>query len=148
MITSGATRSCHLGGCTGVVSRWGTNSATLGAYAYSPGGMRILSVEGSNTTAYLNLGVNVLYQNATIGGVVTSTDYVHVGGFLIARISGGSRFYYHQDHLGNTRLVTKGSNGNTDFSSNYQPYGVQYASSGNDPVYKYTAKPQSLPTGL
>src|SRR5262249_50469302 len=54
--------------------------------------------------------------------------------------------YYHQDHLGNTRLVTLGSQ--LQFSSGYQPYGVAYHANGLDPVYKYTGKPQSVGSGL
>ncbi len=123
-------------------------SSTLGAYAYSPGGMRVLSGEAGNTTIYLNSGVDVLFQNSTLAGVSTITDYVHVGEFLVARMSGGNRFYYHQDHLGNTRLVTKDSNGRTDFSSNYQPFGLTSASTGNDPQFKYTGKPWSSPVQL
>ena len=109
--------------------------------------MRILSIDGANTTTILSQGVNVLYERQVVGRTTTINDYVYGQG-LIEKLSGAANFYYHQDHLGNTRLVTKDSNGRTDFSSNYQPFGLQTGASGNDPAYKYTGKPQSLPTGL
>ncbi len=75
-------------------------SSTLGAYAYSPTSMRILSIEGGNTTAYVNMGVDVVYQNQTVAGVSISTDYVHVDGLLVARISGGSKYLRAENELG------------------------------------------------
>jgi RHS repeat-associated protein len=65
---------------------------------------------------------------------------------MIAKVSGSSVFYFHQDILGSTRLVTTGST--TNFSSNYTPFGPQYGSTGTDPTYKFTGKPQDTPTGL
>src|SRR5206468_2989233 len=44
------------------------------------------------------------------------------------------------------RLVTIGST--TSFSTNYQPFGVQYSPSGTDPIYKYSGRPQDTATGL
>jgi RHS repeat-associated protein len=120
-------------------------SSTLGAYAYSPSGMKILTIESGTTTVSLNQGVNVVYEKNT-GGSTTINDYLYAGGLLIAKLSSSTILYHHQDHLGNTRLVTQGST--TNFSSNYQPYGLQYGASGTDPVYKYTEKPQSQSTGL
>jgi hypothetical protein len=113
-----------------------------------PSGMRIVAVESGTTTTSLSRGVNVIYDKQVSGGITTISDYAYAQGVLIGKVSGGNVLYDHQDHLGNTRLVTKGSNGSTDFSTNYQPYGPQYASSGNDPVCKYTEKPHSPATGL
>ncbi len=108
--------------------------------------MKILAVESGTTTISLNLGVNVLYEKQTVGHATTINDYVYADGLLIAKLTGNSVLYYHQDQLGNTRLVTSGTT--TSFSSNYQPYGAQYCSTGSDPVYKYTGKPQSAAIGL
>src|SRR5207247_361988 len=68
------------------------------------------------------------------------------GSIILAKLTGSSMYYFHQDAVGSTRLVTTGST--TSFSSNYQPFGPQYGVSGTDPTYKYTAKPQDSATGL
>lgn len=120
-------------------------STTIGSYAYSPDGIRILSLESGSTTVSLNVGVNVIYEKTT-GGTSVVNDYLFADGLLIAKISAGSVYYYHQDHLGNTRLVTVGSS--TSFSTNYRAYGLAYRPVGTEPVFKYTGKPQSQSTGL
>ncbi len=116
--------------------------STLGAYGYDPLGLRIKKVESGVTTVYLNQGVNVLYEKQ--GSVVN--DYVMVGQLILAKLSSANTYYFHQDHLGSTRLVTIGSS--TDFSSNYQPFGSQYGATGNDPVYKYTGQQHDSTIGL
>ncbi len=117
-------------------------TSTLGNYTYSPLGERIQKVESGTTTTYLNKGISVLYEKA--GTAVN--NYVVGSNLLIAKLSGSNIYYFHQDALGSTRLVTTGST--TIFSTNYQPFGPQYGASGTDPTYKYTAKPQDSSTGL
>ncbi len=87
----------------------------------------------------------MLYEKTLGTGAVNG--YVYADGLLITKLSRGTVCYYHQDHhLGGTRLVTEGSQ--TKFSTKYQPYGTQYGTTGTDPAYKYTGKPQSPVTGL
>jgi RHS repeat-associated protein len=116
-------------------------SSTLGNYTYSAIGMRIQKAESGTTTTYVNSGVNVLYEKAG----TTVNDYAISGGMTIGKLIGGSIYYFHQDAIGSTRLVTTGST--TSFSTNYQPFGAPYGASGTDPNYKYTGKPQDA-TGL
>ncbi len=104
--------------------------------------MRILSIESGTTTISLNLRASVVYEKQGC----TQNLYVLANGLLIAKLSGNNKFYHHQDHLDYTRVVTKGSQ--TDFSTNYKPFGPQYGTSGTDPVYKYTGKPHSIGTQL
>jgi RHS repeat-associated protein len=125
------------------LTKVGQGGSTLGAYAYSAKGQRIEKTEGGVTTVYENQGVNVLWEDPLAG---VASDYVYAAGLLIAKITSGNIFYFHQDKQGNTRLVTQGSS--TSFSSNYQPFGPQYGASGTDPTYKYTEKPQDAATGL
>jgi RHS repeat-associated protein len=120
-------------------------SATLGNYTYSALGMRIQKLESGTTTTYVNGGVNVLYEKS-VSGSTTINDYVFSGSLKIARLTSGSVYYFHEDLLGSTRLVTTGST--TSFSSNYQPFGTQYGGTGTDPNYKFTGKPQDAATGL
>ena len=65
---------------------------------------------------------------------------------ILAKLAGSTVYYFHQDYLANTRLVTTGTT--TTFTSNYQPFGTQYGATGTDPIYKYTGKPQDNSTGL
>ena len=118
------------------------SSSTLGNYTYSPLRTRIQKVESGTTTIYVSSGVNVLYEK--IGSTIS--NYVFTGSIILAKLTGSSMYYFHQDAVGSTRLVTTGST--TSFSSNYQPFGPQYGVSGTDPTYKYTAKPQDSATGL
>lgn len=118
------------------------SSSTLGNYTYSPLGMRIMKVESGVTTIYVDSGINTLYEK--VG--TTVNDYVLLGNMILAKITGASVFYFHSDLLGSTRVVTTGST--TSFSTNYQPFGAQYAPSGTDPVYKYAGKPLDAGTGL
>ena len=99
-------------------------------------------LESGTTTTYLSSGIHTLYEKAG----TTVNDYVFIGNQIIAKLTSSTIYYLHQDILGNTRLVTSGTS--TIFSSNYEPYGIQYGASGTDPTYKYTGKPQDTATGL
>jgi len=59
---------------------------------------------------------------------------------------GTTVYYLHQDALGNTRLETT-TTVSVKFSSNYVPYGKNYAVSGKE-VFMYTGKPYDSATGL
>jgi len=143
--TSGSTTTSYTYDFDNRLTKVTQNSSPLGNYTYSATGIRIQKIESGLTTAYLNRGVSVLYEKQTSGGS-TVNDYVYLGSRMLAKLSGGSIYYFHQDALGSTRLVTTGST--TSYSSNYQPFGPQYGASGSDPTYKYTDKPQDAATGL
>lgn len=140
--TVGSTTTSYTYGFEDRLTRVEQGSSVLGAYAYNPFGQMVKKTESGATTVYLYGGLNVLHEKQG----TTQNDYVYAGGLLIARLSGTSVWYFHQDHLGSTRLVTNGST--TEFSTNYQPFGPQYGASGADPGYKYTGKPYSSATGL
>jgi len=143
--TTGSTTTSYFYDFDNRLTSVARGSSTLGNYTYSAQGTRVQKIETGVTTVYLNRGFSVLYEKQTVGGSTTN-DYVYIGSRLAAKLSSGSTYYFHQDALGSTRLVTTGST--TSFSSNYQPFGPQYASSGTDPTYKYTDKPQDASSGL
>jgi len=64
---------------------------------------------------------------------------VYSGGLHLASNSLGTVEYYHQDHLGSTRLKTNATGGIV-YESNYEPYGPGYSESGPE-KYRYTGKP-------
>jgi RHS repeat-associated protein len=57
-----------------------------------------------------------------------------------------SQYYYQEDALGSTRLVT-GNSANTVFQSDYKPYGLNFAPSGVE-TFMYTGKPDDSAIGL
>lgn len=80
------------------------------------------------------------------------TKYIYGGGGRIASKSGegaGNIFYYHQDHLGSTRVVTNDIVNAPDYIS-YYPFGeMTGADAGSPPVsHTYTSQEFDAETGL
>ena len=113
-------------------------SSTLGAYAYDGLGLRVQSVEATNTL-YAYLGTETLSE--MVPGTTTN-DYVYADGLRIAKVSGSTVTYYHTDAIGSTRLETSAS-GTVLFSENYQPYGQNNGTPTGSETYKFTGKPVS-----
>ena len=74
------------------------------------------------------------------------TKHSYAAGLQIATMVGSTLYYLHQDLLGSTRLVSTSGAG-TYFSSNYQPFGPTYGSSGTW-SFLYTGALQDSSTGL
>ena len=73
--TSGSTTTTYYYDFENKLTKVTKNSATLGAYAYSPFGMRILAVESGITTVSLNMGTNVVYEKQTSSGAVNKVCF-------------------------------------------------------------------------
>ena len=120
------------------------NSVTLGEYVYDGDGKRIQVTENSVTTTCIYLGLNVLYEENTIG---TAAYIYGPTGKLAKRTTIDSEsqvYYYHTDHLGSTRLVTDESRiVVTDVT--YEPFGENTAN--GEESYLYTGKEEDS-TGL
>lgn len=108
-------------------------------FAYDGLGDRVQETgpSGSNTytNTYVASGDQMLYLKDIVGNKATKTAYLYAGSFLIATVSGSTASYFHEDHLGSVRLVTQA--GGDVFSTDYEPFGVQYGASGSDPSVKY-----------
>jgi RHS repeat-associated protein len=117
-------------------------SANTYAFAYDGVGNRVREIGPSGgqtyTNTYVASGDQMLYLKNVVAATTTKTVYLYAGSLLVATVSGATKSYFHEDHLGNTRLVTQG--GSVVFSSNYEPFGVPYAASGTDPSVKYTGQ--------
>jgi len=124
-------------------------ATTVAQYFYDGLGRRVKSTEPSGsktlTTYFVFSGDEVLFTKRVVGTTVTKTSYVYAAGLLVASVTGTTKAYFHQDHLGNTRLVTRGST--TDFKTNYKPFGPRYAPTGTDPKLTYTGE-WTEPLGL
>ena len=122
-----------------------TSSNTY-TFAYDGLGDRIRESGPSGSKTYTNTvvasGDAMLYLKNVVGTSTSKTVYLYAGSLLIASVSGSTTSYFHEDALGDTRLVTQksGSSVVVVFSTNYEPFGVTYGASGTDPSVKYTGQ--------
>ncbi len=117
------------------------NGDLSAVYTYDADGRRVRSLNGDNVTDHVYSGLNVIDE---VSGGLHDKHY-YAGGLHLASNSSGTIEYYHQDHLGSTRLKTN-STGGVVYESNYEPYGPGCGESGSE-EYRYTGK-QEDPTGL
>jgi len=118
------------------------NGAVQNRFYYDAEGRRVTlwnSQSGYVNHVYSDL--DIIFENSSTG----CTKHFYANGLHIAENRSGVIEYYHQDHLGSTRLKTN-STGGIVFSSNYIPFGPAYASEGNE-EFKYTGKHEDS-TGL
>ncbi|MBU7025429.1 MAG: hypothetical protein HXS48_00695 [Theionarchaea archaeon] len=117
----------------------------MGEYVYDGGGKRIQVTENSVTTTYIYSGLNVLYEENPTG---TATYIYGPTGRLVKRTTISQEtntFYYHNDHLGSTRLVTD-ENKNIVSNVTYHPFGETYSEEGSE-NYLFNGKEKDS-TGL
>lgn len=122
------------------------NGALQSRFFYDADGRRVRlwdSQDGYLTHVYSRL--DVIYESSSSG----VTKHFYANGLHIAEVKpgGGSIVteYYHQDHLGSTRLKTD-ADGDVVFTRNYEPFGPDYDGSGLE-EFKYTVKHKD-PSGL
>lgn len=122
------------------------NGITQQTNIYDGLGNRVAKTEG-DTTIFTYQGVNLLFEKDTTTGA--TTDHVYGNGIQLAKITGGTTYYYHEDQVGSNRLVTYVSSGKvaTQFSSDYKPYGASYGASGTE-VFQYTDRMLDSATSL
>ena len=73
-------------------------------------------------------------------GTIQNETYIYVEGNVLAKIDNeGNKFFYHNDHLGSTTLVTNES-GATVSEIFYLPYGCILTDSNGNQRYKFTGK--------
>jgi len=126
-----------------------TNSTVQALYAYDGLGRKIESVESGANNYYAYQGTDVLFRRILNGD---SWAYVNIAGLRLSLvIDGNSRYYFHNDALGSTRMMTS-QNSTPAYVNNYQPYGQDNGrpsgSFANNAVDKFTGKPVSQTTGL
>ncbi len=121
-------------------------ASNMYTFAYDGLGERIRETGPSGSQTYTNTyvasGDQMLYMKSVAGSTTTKTVYLYAGKSLVATISGTTKSYFHQDHLGNTRLVTQksGSSVRVVFTTDYDPFGVDTGATGTDPNVKYTGQ--------
>jgi len=126
----------------------GSQTIILGQYYYDGDGKRIKKVEASQTTIYIYLGWNIIFEKES--STMTETKHVFGPNGHVADIKGSTRYYYHSDHLGSLRQETDDA-GNAVWSSpaQYEPFGeLRSGGSQNEDGYFYTGKLRDYRTGL
>lgn len=118
-----------------------TVSGVTTTLVYDGGGARVKKISpSSGTTVYIGK-----FQEWRAG---VNTNYIFAGGTRIAAKSGTEVFYYHQDHLGSTRVVTD-QNGQQVENTAYYPFGATQSDTGGVYVnHKYTSQEFDPETGL
>ncbi|MDE1853769.1 MAG: RHS repeat protein [Thaumarchaeota archaeon] len=122
------------------------SGTTVQTNSYDGDGNRVTQTAGSSTFTYSYQGLNILYEKNVTSGTTTVTKRFYANGLQVAKMVGTGVYYLHQDALGSTRLVATATV-TIKFSSNYVPYGQNYAVSGKE-VFMYTGKPYDSATGL
>lgn len=97
--------------------------------------------EPGATVTHVYSGLDVVHEKQG----TSVTKHYYANGLHLAENRDGTVEYYHQDHLGSTRLKTD-SGGSSVFSRNYEPFGPDHGGSGSE-EYKYTGKRED-PSGL
>ncbi|MBU7010470.1 MAG: RHS repeat protein, partial [Theionarchaea archaeon] len=124
----------------------------FGDYVYDGDGKRIKKTEWSEdlqefvTTVYVYSGLDVVYEESTFG---TALHIYGPSGRIAKRTTINdetSTFYYMNDHLRSTRMITD-ENGTPLTSVKYYPFGKSYQYSGSEESYLFTGKERDL-TGL
>jgi RHS repeat-associated protein len=118
------------------------NDVLLNRYFYGADGRRVKVVDSQGgSLIHIYSGLNVVYEKT----VSSTMKHYYANGLHIAENRSGTLEYYHQDHLGSTRLKTD-SNGNSIYDTNYMPFGPVHEESGSE-EFKYTGKHED-PSGL
>lgn len=121
------------------------DGGTIGTYVYDADGRRVAKSANSVITYYVyGLDGNVLTEFDGSGN--WAQTHLRMAGKLVAFYSGASTGFYHQDHLGSTRLVTL-PNASVYDSMDFLPYGEQIAGGGATP-FKFTDKERDSESGL
>jgi RHS repeat-associated protein len=96
-------------------------------YVYDAFGERLSKVRsGTPATGAqfrYDLAGNPIEEADFSGATQTLTDYVYLGNRPVARLSGGTLLFLHDDRLGTPQIVT-GTNQGTDWEALYRPYGT------------------------
>ena len=120
------------------------SSITMGGnttvFFYDGSGARVKKMTGSSTTVY----IGKLYEET--GGV--STNYIFAGSTRIASKTTAGTYYYHQDHLGSSSVITNLSGVKVE-EIHYYPFGETLSdTSPSTTKHKYTSQELDTETGL
>jgi RHS repeat-associated protein len=96
------------------------NGSQIAAYTYNGAGQRIKKVTSSTRIFHYDTAGHIIAETDGSGNMIA--EYVYLGDQLLALITGGSIYYYHNDHLGTPRVLTNAS-ANIAWSALYTAFG-------------------------
>ncbi|GAC1623303.1 MAG: hypothetical protein NVS9B13_16940 [Candidatus Acidiferrum sp.] len=115
-------------------------------YTYDGDGNRVKKSSGK--LYWYGAGSEVLDESDASGSV--TDEYVFFGGKRIAHrvISGGSIYYYAEDSIGSSRVITT-SAGTVCYDADFQPFGIEnvITNTCTQNVYKFEGKERDTETG-
>ncbi len=121
-----------------------TSGATIAKYYYNPNGIRFKKNESGTVTYYIG---NHFETKLNPDGSTENTSYYFANGERVAKKdNSGDKYYYHQDHLGSTNLITD-SSGDSVETTKYLPFG-DIRSGGSSNKFYFTGKEEDAETGL
>ena len=133
------------------------NNTTVN-FSHGIGTRRLTKVVSSDTptkTLYLHgLGALPLIEKTQSGNDPASTTYYVYGpNGLIASNDTEKNFFFSTDHLGSTRVVSKGTDSEVQAYYNYTPFGELMQDNSGGPYkdkfsYRYTGQEYDAETGL
>ena len=120
-------------------------------FTYDGDGSRVQKTGCGSIVYWRKLGGDTLEEASTSGTMLR--EYVFFNGQRIARrdVSTNNVFYFFDDHLGSTSLVTNSAGAMPpQMESDYYPYGGEIAITTGiqDQNYKFTGKERDSATGL
>ena len=117
-----------------------TKAGQTAIFYYDGSGSRVKKLTGSSTTIY----IGKLYEET--GGNITR--YIFAGGTRIASKMSTDTYYYHQDHLGSSSVITNSSGVKVE-EIRYYPFGETFSdTSPSTTKHKYTSQELDIETGL
>lgn len=121
------------------------NGGNVALYVYDAESRRVAKGASGVITYYVYGADGNVISEFNQSGDWTQT-HIHFNGQLTAFYSGVSTGFYHNDHLGSTRLVTL-LNGSVYDNMDYLPFGEQIAGGAATP-FKFTGKEEDSETTL
>jgi len=114
-------------------------------YTYNGDGRR---VQKSNGTVYWYGATGDILDETDAAGNLTN-EYVYFAGKRMARRdSGNNVYYYFEDHLGSSRVITQG-NGTVCYDADYDPFGKEVVVTNTCPQnYKFNGKERDAESNL
>jgi RHS repeat-associated protein len=103
----------------------------LGEYVYNGNGQRVkkFTNNGTQCTVYHYNKNGLLIAESSSSGTIKA-EYVYVNGQPLAKIENNNIYYYHNDHLGTSVLMTDGTS-QTVWEGEYLPFGEPYTVTGS-----------------
>jgi RHS repeat-associated protein len=107
------------------LATFGSDSSTLGAYAYDAFGQRLTKAVSAGTTLYqYDLAGHLIEESdVTAGPATVRADYIYLDDQPVGLyVPSSGMLFYHSDRLGTPQLLTDANKG-IDWIGNYQPFG-------------------------